>query len=148
MADTTYYFDRLVTRFRPKAVVVYSGSNDIHGFNASSKTGEEVARDVAALFEKSREALPGRPFYYISISPNLARWKVWPEAKKANALIQAWGRGRDGFVFIDAASALLGADGKPRKELFLSDGLHFSAEGYRVWTSIIRPILLAGLKAE
>ena len=37
-----------------------------------------------------------------------------------------------------ASAATLGADGKPREELFEKDRLHFNAEGYRILTSIVR----------
>jgi lysophospholipase L1-like esterase len=37
---------------------------------------------------------------------------------------------------------MLDAQGKPRKELFRWDGLHMNVEGYAVWTSIIKPVLL------
>ena len=36
---------------------------------------------------------------------------------------------------------MLGADGKPRPELFVKDRLHCNAAGYKLWTSIVRPYL-------
>jgi len=36
---------------------------------------------------------------------------------------------------------MIGQDGKPRRELFLKDGLHLNKEGYKLWASIIRPLL-------
>jgi lysophospholipase L1-like esterase len=36
---------------------------------------------------------------------------------------------------------MLGADGKPRPELFLQDGLHMNNEGYAVWTKLLQPHL-------
>ena len=49
---------------------------------------------------------------------------------------------RDGrLVFIDLFSVMLGADGKPRQELFGPDGLHLSRAGYELWTEVIRPYL-------
>jgi lysophospholipase L1-like esterase len=35
----------------------------------------------------------------------------------------------------------LGADGKPRPELFVSDMLHFNAEGYKLLAEVVRPHL-------
>ena len=40
-------------------------------------------------------------------------------------------------------SQLLTADGQPQPSLLRADGLHFNAEGYKVWTAIIKPRILA-----
>ena len=49
-------------------------------------------------------------------------------------------------VFVNAQvpwhPVMLDAQGKPRDELFRVDGLHMNAQGYALWTSIIKPILL------
>lgn len=51
--------------------------------------------------------------------------------------------GTQGHVqFIDIRPAMLNAQGRPRRELFRFDGLHMNAQGYALWTSIIKPILL------
>ena len=34
---------------------------------------------------------------------------------------------------------------KSSRPLFVEDGLHLSAEGYSLWTSIVRPVLIADL---
>jgi hypothetical protein len=36
---------------------------------------------------------------------------------------------------------MLGADGKPKPELFIDDGLHLSRAGYDEWNKLIRPLL-------
>jgi lysophospholipase L1-like esterase len=46
-------------------------------------------------------------------------------------------------VYVDVATPMLGADGEPRPELFIVDGLHMSAEGYALWTTVLKPVLLA-----
>jgi lysophospholipase L1-like esterase len=33
---------------------------------------------------------------------------------------------------------MLGPDGKPRAELFVKDGLHLSADGYKLWAALLR----------
>ena len=37
---------------------------------------------------------------------------------------------------------MMGWDEKPRRELFVEDGLHLSPDGYRLWTTLVRPFLL------
>ena len=36
---------------------------------------------------------------------------------------------------------MLGEDGKPRRELFVGDGLHLNAKGYALWTKVVAPHL-------
>ena len=43
--------------------------------------------------------------------------------------------------FIDVFTPMLNSNSEPRKELFVSDGLHLNAAGYELWASIIRPYL-------
>ena len=39
------------------------------------------------------------------------------------------------------ASTLVGADGQPRRELFVADMLHLNADGYAVWRPLVAPFL-------
>jgi lysophospholipase L1-like esterase len=40
---------------------------------------------------------------------------------------------------------MLDEQGQPKGELFLEDGLHMTAAGHQLWTSIIRPRLTSDL---
>lgn len=140
VADTIYYFDRLVTAFTPEAVAIFAGTNDIHGANDNSKTGEEVFELVKELFEKSQAEMPEVPLYYISISPTKARWSVWDEADKANQLIKEYADSHEFFTFIDTTDELL-KDGVPNQDLFVKDGLHLNSDGYDLWTDVIKPVV-------
>jgi lysophospholipase L1-like esterase len=146
LADALYYYERLVAAYRPRAVVLYSGANDIHGFNATSKSAEAVLESVKAIYAKSRALLPLAPLYFVSVSPTRARRKAWPEADRANRLVAEWARGREGFVFIDATAALLDETASPNAALLQGDGLHLNARGYAAWASLIKPIVTAGLR--
>lgn len=44
-------------------------------------------------------------------------------------------------TFVDVERPMLSADGKPRPELYVEDGLHMSPAGYRIWSAAIRPLL-------
>ena len=146
VADVTYFVDRLVTPFEPKAVVLFVGTNDINGTSEVSKSGEEVFQSSKNLFLALQSQLPGTPIYYISISPSKARWKVWEEANAANLMISDYASKTDLVTFIDTSSLLLGGDGLPNDDFFVWDGLHLNAKGYEVWTSAVYPVLQADLK--
>ena len=36
---------------------------------------------------------------------------------------------------------MLGADGRPRPELYVEDGLHMTREGYLLWIPLVRDVL-------
>jgi len=44
--------------------------------------------------------------------------------------------------FINVQAAMLDARGQLRGDLFRWDRLHMNAQGYAIWTSIIKPVLL------
>ena len=72
----------------------------------------------------------------------ISRWHLWPQSVTANTRIETLSSQDPLLHSIDVASAMLDAEGNVRQELFTGDGLHTNAEGYTVWTEIIRPILI------
>lgn len=137
LADSVQFAERIVLPYRPKVVVVYAGDNDL----ASGKSPEQVAADFRALVEKVRKALPKTRVVYIAIKPSLARWKLIETIRKANDLISESSKKDSRVILVDVEKEMLGADGRPRPELFKPDGLHLNDEGYAVWARLVRPHL-------
>ena len=54
--------------------------------------------------------------------------------ESANHLIREFSEEDVRLHYVDLATPMLGDDGRPRPELFISDGLHMTAQGYDVWT--------------
>jgi lysophospholipase L1-like esterase len=144
VADWDKWVDKMIVPFKPRAVVIYVGSNDIHG-SIGSKEGGAVAEEVKALFEKIHEKLPETVVYYISIAPTISREKVWDEAEKCNKAVEKYCAEKDYLKFIDCTPALLNADGSLKKEIYKSDNLHFNEKGYEIWKDVITPILIEDL---
>ena len=132
--------DRLVIDYRPSAVVIYAGDNDLA--TPTRKTPQSVARDVRHFVELVHAKLPDTWVYVLSIKPSYARWDAWPRMKEADGLIQDYLRTQDHAQFIDLASAMFDAQGKLPRDLLVSDGLHPSAKCYVLWASIIKPVLM------
>ncbi len=53
---------------------------------------------------------------------------------------------RRDMTYLDVVRPMLGADGKPRPELFVQDGLHMTPAGYEVWTAALKPLLSNGTR--
>jgi lysophospholipase L1-like esterase len=140
IAQVNQYASRIVLPYRPRAVVLYAGDNDLSW--PSSKSPEQVFGDFRQFVEIIHTQLPETWIYYISIKPSIRRWRNWGKFQKTNGLIADYIRTQPRVQFIDVDAAMLDAQGKPRKELFRWDGLHMNAKGYAVWTSIIKPVLL------
>ena len=139
IGDVIRYADRIILPYRPRLVVVYAGDNDIYG----GVTSEQIAIEFERLVRLLRGRLPDVRIAYIGIKPSLQRWDVIERTRLANDLIRAYATHDDGVVFVDVDQAMLGWDERPRPELFVADGLHLTAEGYRLWTALLRPLLTA-----
>ncbi|NUQ66342.1 MAG: hypothetical protein HUU20_28095 [Pirellulales bacterium] len=137
IADSVRYADRIVLPYRPRVIVFYAGDNDI----AAGKTPEQVADDFKAFVGKVRDGLPRTRIVFIGIKPSIRRWAMVDKMREANRLIRALAAEDERLEYVDVDAPMIGHDGKPRAELFRSDGLHLSAEGYRRWADLVRPHL-------
>jgi lysophospholipase L1-like esterase len=136
LADSVHFADRLIIPFRPRQVVIYAGGNDLN----AHKPPELVFGDFVALVEKIRAALPQTRIAYISSAPNLQRWAQVENVQRLNALVEAYCQ-RHGLEFINVFPLMLGADGKPKPDIFVKDGLHMNERGYAIWRQAVRPYL-------
>ena len=73
-----------------------------------------------------RAKLPETRIAYMTINATPSRWANVEREKKANQLIKDYVASGKNLDYIDTFDATLGADGKPREELFVKDRLHFN----------------------
>lgn len=137
-SDALRYASRIVIPYAPRLVVLYAGDNDI----ARGKSSETVLADTSAFVNRIHEALPEARIVYLSIKPSLLRWNMVVPMREANAKIHAYAETRSFVDYVDLDTPMIGEDGKPRKELFIKDGLHLSRAGYDLWNRIVRPYLV------
>lgn len=137
IVDATHFADRIIFPHAPRALFLRAGGNDI----AAGKSPEEVFADFKAFAATVHAKLPATDIYYISLCPSVARWQQADRERRLNTLVQEFSRTRPHLKYIETYSMTLGPDGQPRPELFVSDQLHFSAEGYKLLADIIRPHL-------
>jgi lysophospholipase L1-like esterase len=134
LSSVVYFVDRVVIQYRPRAVVLYAGDNDL---DAGVPAGD-VVRDFVAFVSRVESALPGVPIYYLSMKPNRREWSNWPKYQQTNAQISAICARDSRLVYIDVATPLLAYGQPPPRDLFKFDGMHLSDRGYALWTAIIR----------
>ena len=128
-----WFFERLVVPAAPASLVVYAGDNDL----GDGQSPERVLTSFRSLADQVHKRLPGIPFGFISIKPTPARWAIIDRIRRTNDLIRREiGQFKTG-CFISVFEAMLDGRGPPRASLFLEDGLHLSAAGYRVWTDVL-----------
>ena len=140
IADSVHFAGRTIFPHAPRMVVLYAGGNDLN----SGKTPGQVFTDFQAFAAKIRAALPDAEIAYISIAGNPARWAQVEKVKAANAMIAEFIATQPRMKYIDVFTRMLGEDGLPRPEIFLPDRLHMNAEGYKIWTAVIGPMLGEG----
>lgn len=142
--ESTLYADRIAIPYHPKIIVMFAGTNDLAYGN---RTPAQVFQEYQDFVTKIHAALPDTRIVYISISPTVARWKQEPQVLETNYLIARWihetNSPTEKLNYIDTHDPLLSADGQPQPALERADGLHLNAKGYALWTSIIKPQLLA-----
>jgi lysophospholipase L1-like esterase len=137
IADAVEHVDLLVLRHKPRIVIFYSGDNDI----AAGRSPQQVRDDFEAFASKVHAALPSTRIAFIGIKPSIQRWAMIRRIREANALVRARCERDDWLGFIDVDGPMLGWDEKPRRDLFIEDGLHLSPRGYALWTVLVQPFV-------
>ncbi|MCC7492799.1 MAG: hypothetical protein IT204_10645 [Fimbriimonadaceae bacterium] len=139
LSDSVYFYDRVVKPYRAKQICIYAGDNDIGG----GVTPEAVRDSFAELLRKIRTDQPTVSVVWVSIKPSIKRWALIDQVRQANALVKEVIAKDEHGVYFDTEPLMLGPDGLPRKEILKEDGLHLNADGYRLWSDALRPLLIA-----
>lgn len=141
LLDVTRYEADIIFPYKPKQIVIYCGENDIA--NDSTVTGAVVFERFKKLYDDIRLNLGKVPIVYVSMKPSPSRWHLREKQSDGNERIRKFLRKKKRrAVFVDVWPGMLGADGKPREELYIADKLHMNAQGYIIWQKLLEPLLL------
>ena len=138
LIDSVRLLDRIVLPYQPRLVVVYAGDNDVD----AGHTSEDVAVQFERFVRAVHASLPQTRIVFIGIKPSPQRWLTIDRARETNERIRTLATRDDRVAYLDVDAAMLGWDEKPRRELFLADGLHLSPAGYQLWATLLRPLLI------
>mgnify|MGYP002635235480 CR=1 FL=1 len=137
IADSRHFADRIVLPYRPRQIVMFAGSNDLN----AGKSPAQVLADYIAFTKLVHGQLPRTRISWIPITPCFKRWGQIERVRKANRLVAEYIATDARLDYINTYDQMLAPDGKPRPDIFQADGLHLNAEGYAIWTRIVRPFL-------
>jgi lysophospholipase L1-like esterase len=137
ISDVLHYFEDVVAAYRPRAIFLYAGDNDVW----KGKSPARVLGDFQRFVETVRTSQPGTPVYFLAIKPSPTRWDRWRDMEEVNGLVGSWAESEGDVTYVDTATPMLGEDGTPRETLYDEDGLHLSEEGYAVWNAALASYL-------
>lgn len=139
--DVIGFVEPLVLSRAPKVVVFYAGENDI----GAGATPERVLADYRTFVGLVHARLPKTTIVFLSIKPSPVLRHAWARARESNRLVEEFSASDARLRYVDVASPMLGPNGKPRRELFVKDGLHMNDAGYRLWNERVAPVVQAAL---
>lgn len=134
--DMGVFVDRIVSPHQYKALVMFVG-NGVVG-KPEDHTPDQIEALTRHIVATSHKHQPNAPVLLIEITPCESRFKAWPKIRAVNARLREVALSTPNTYFIPTASHYLKADGTPRPELFVSDKLHLSEAGYKLWSTLIQ----------
>jgi len=144
--DLNFYVDDIVLPYQPSAIVVWEGTNDL----SSGEAAAEVFGDYTTFVGLVHAAQPNVEIFYLGVTPTLANSGSTAQRDAANALIEAEASLDARLHYIDLPSAFYALNppsGPDFVDLYV-DNVHLNRAGYDLWTSIVRPALLAEIAPD
>jgi len=142
--DLLFYADRIITPYRPRAIVINIGGNDVYGGLGNTPKEASVAfATYKRLIDHIRTRLPDPPIYFLAITVTSDDGSDdHRRAVEFNRLVREYSASDDRLYYLDASDAVLNAEGRIDRELLRRDGAHFNAKGYALLARPIRERLL------
>jgi lysophospholipase L1-like esterase len=133
MYDLLYFADKIVLPYKPRAILIYEGDNDISWGVAP----EDIRRTFDALVEKIHQQLPDTRIYILSIKPSISWAQLWPQMEMANQLLMEASETYEFVQYVDIATPMI-EGGLVQGKYLNTDDLHMNTEGYDLWKDIVQ----------
>lgn len=136
--DLIHFVDRVVNVYQPKQVFIYEGDNDLA---SSQRTPAQVLADFKTLFALIRKKSKHTRISFISIKPSPSRKHLLDAQRLTNNSIKDFLKTQPNTDFVDVFSAMLKPNNEFMPELYVSDSLHMTPAGYKIWANVISPFI-------
>lgn len=138
LRDMIYNYATIAKGYKPKAIVLYV-ENDL----GSHKEGVNAVKcfDLFRIFiAKLKKEYPNTPLFVVSLKPSQHKADQLKDQLIVNTLLQQ-NATQQQYTYIDITKVMYDEEGNLRTDIFKEDNLHMNAEGYKLWTAIIKPLL-------
>lgn len=130
--------DTLVIPFAPRIVVYYCGGNDVNDGVGPQKVFDGFRSFVGRL----HATLPATRVCYLSLNKAPQKLICWDKIDLINSMAESYCAHTTGLDYVDVNPVLVDADGQPRHDLFVADGLHLRPDAYAGFGRILKPVLV------
>jgi hypothetical protein len=133
--DLNRTFPSAVARYRPAAIVLNIGEDDI----SAGQSTTEIMGAFAEFMALKMRALGDTPVFFMSIKPSRLHVDQLFEQGEVNGAVGNMARRRRDLIYVNVASPML-HNGIVR-DLFADDGVTMTGEGYAIWAARINDAL-------
>ena len=145
LRDMIYNYNTIAKGYTPKSIVLYV-ENDL----GNHKEGVNAVKcfDLFRIFiDKLKKDYPNTPLIVVSLKPSQHKADQLKDQLLVNALLEENATAQ-GYTYIDITKVMYDEAGNLRTDIFKEDNLHMNAEGYKLWTAILKPLLLKSISGE
>ncbi len=143
LRDMIYNYATIAKGYKPKAIVLYV-ENDL----GSHKEGVNAVKcfDLFRIFiAKLKKEYPNTPLFVVSLKPSQHKADQLKDQLIVNTLLEQNATEQQ-YTYIDITKVMYDEEGNLRTDIFKEDNLHMNAEGYKLWTAIIKPLLIQSVQ--
>ena len=128
-----------ITYFKPKAVFLLIGINDLWNNNNPNKpSAEYIANNIIQIAQVINAETPKTKIYVQTVLP-IEKEQYKTSILKVNEIIKA-NEKENLYQIVDLYSIFVNENGLIRKELS-TDGIHLNEMGYDAWVEFIKPLI-------
>lgn len=145
LRDMIYNYNTIAKGYTPKSILLYV-ENDL----GSHKEGVNAVKcfDLFRIFiDKLKKDYPNTPLIVVSLKPSQHKADQLKDQLLVNALLEENATAQ-GYTYVDITKVMYDEAGNLRTDIFKEDNLHMNAEGYKLWTAILKPLLLKSIRGE
>lgn len=127
----------------PRLAAILVGTNNLTATaNASANTPAEICEGIQAVCREVLAASPESPILLMGVFPRGAvDDPLRARVRELNKALRQYAESRSTIFFSDIGERFVSADGTISPDI-MSDGVHLTEDGYRIWAESIETLVL------